>query len=266
MKLKRIQLGATALLALLFATTSAADVLDRILERGSLRVGVAEFVPWTMKNAKGELIGFEVDLARKLAADMGVTPDLRVYEWEAIIAALQKGEIDVIAGGMAITPERALQVNFSRPVATSGVGIATNTSMTADMQRFEDLNHPDVIIATGAETLSAEVSGMLFDGARVTVFDSSRQAAAAVLDGEAHVYLASMPEVVFLALRNPAVVDVPIDEPLLASAEGLAVRKGEQQLLNFLDAWVTSRQADKWIQSTRDYWFETLDWAGQLEE
>jgi len=68
------------------------------------------------------------------------------------------------------------------------------------------------------------------------------------------------------ALRNPAVVDVPIDEPLPASAEGLAVRKGEQQLLNFLDAWVTSRQADKWIQSTRDYWFETLDWAGQLEE
>ena len=66
-----------------------------------------------MRDKEGGLIGFEVDLAKKLAEDMGVNVELRLYPWEQIIKALQDGEIDVIAGGMAITPERALQVNFT---------------------------------------------------------------------------------------------------------------------------------------------------------
>ena len=67
----------------------------------------------------------------------------------------------------------------------------------------------------------------------------------------------------FLVLKHPTKLDLPIDEPLLASSEGLAVRKGEQQLLNFLDAWVTARRSDQWLQTTRDYWFGTLDWMTQ---
>ena len=55
-------------------------------------------------------------------------------------------------------------------------------------------------------------------------------------------------------------------EPLVASSEAFAVRKGEQQLLNFLDAWVTARQSDKWLPTTRDYWFATLDWLEDEDE
>ena len=51
---------------LFFCTPVSADVLDEILERGTIRVGVAEFVPWTLKNKAGELIGFEIEVARKV--------------------------------------------------------------------------------------------------------------------------------------------------------------------------------------------------------
>ena len=64
-----------------------------------------------------------------------------------------------------------------------------------------------------------------------------------------------------LALNNPDTVDLPVNEPLLASREAIAIKKGEQELLNFLNAWVTAKQADLWIATTRDYWFETLEWA-----
>ncbi len=251
-----------AALCLLTITAAArADLLDDILERGTIRIGVSEFVPWTMRSSSGALIGFEVDLAKKLAADMGVKADIRALAWEGIIGNLQRGEIDVIAAGMAITPERALKVNFSQPIARSGVGLATNTRLTADMTSISELDSEEIIIATVAKTLSHEVSKSLFEEATIVVFDDARLAEKAVLEGEAHAYLASMPEAVFLSLRNAAVVDIPIDEPLLASSEGLAVRKGEQELLNFLNAWVVARQTDKWIPSTRDYWFRTLDWA-----
>ena len=203
------------LLSLFFTSLAAADVLDDILDRGTIRVGVAEFVPWTMRTQSGDLIGFEVDVAKQIAADMGVDAELKVYEWDAIIPALDKGEIDVIAGGMAITPERALKVNFSRPLAISGVGLATNTHKTQNMKTLDDLNDKSVTITTVAETMAAKVAKTLFDRANVRVFPTKEPAEKALLEGSAHAYLAGIPEVRFLVLRNPAKLDLPINEPLV---------------------------------------------------
>ena len=172
--------------------------LPAMLERGTIRVGVAEFVPWTLKNAAGELIGHEIDVAKKIARDMGVEPEFKVYVWENIIPALQKGEIDVIAGGMAITPERALKVNFSRPLAQTGVGLATNTRMTVEVDSLKQLNSPQYVISTVKDTFAAGVSGMLFGSAKVRYFETREAAEKEVLEGRAHVYLASLPEVQFL--------------------------------------------------------------------
>lgn len=250
------------LMFVLFCCTPvSADVLDQILERGTIRVGVAEFVPWTLKNKAGELIGFEIEVARKVARDMGVKPEFKVYVWEDIIPALQKGEIDIIAGGMAITPARALQVNFSRPLAKSGVGLATNTRMTVDIESLKQLDTPDIIITTVKDTFAYSVAEMMFASANVKVFATRDEAETEILEGRAHAYLASMPEAQFLVLKHADVVDLPIAEPLIGNSEALAVKKGEQQFLNFLNAWVTARQSDKWLSTTRDYWFTTLDWT-----
>ena len=51
------------------------SAVDQISRRGTIRVGMDVFVPWAMKDKKGELIGFEIDVARKLAGDMGVKVD-----------------------------------------------------------------------------------------------------------------------------------------------------------------------------------------------
>ena len=115
---------------LLTATAAAsADALDEILERKTIRVGVSEFVPWTVRTETGELIGFEIDIANKIAEDMGVEAEFKVYEWDAIIPALEAGEIDVIAGGMP-TPDLASgRVKLTRK-ARSGV-IAMPPAMTS---------------------------------------------------------------------------------------------------------------------------------------
>jgi polar amino acid transport system substrate-binding protein len=261
MALRKQMLRLLPLLLLSVSNLAGADVLDDVLERGSIRFGVAEFVPWTMKSESGELIGFEVDLARRLAKDMGVKPEFKLYPWDEVIPALQSGEIDVLAGGMSITAERALRVNFSRPTAESGVSIATNTSMTQEIKTLKDLNGPEITIAVVKDTLAYSVTETLFGRAKIKVFANAAQAGQAVVEGEAHAYLASLTQARFLALNNSDKVDVPIEKPLLASREALAIRKGEQELLNFLNAWVTARRADQWIATTRDYWFETLEWT-----
>ncbi len=252
---------------LLTATAAAsADALDEILERKTIRVGVSEFVPWTVRTETGELIGFEIDIANKIAEDMGVEAEFKVYEWDAIIPALEAGEIDVIAGGMAITPDRALRVNFTRPLAKSGVGIATNTKMTQNVKTLAELNDPEIVITTVADTLAHNLAETLFGKANVNVFPTAGPAEKEVVEGRAHAYLAGMPEVRFLVLKNPVKLDLPINEPLLASSEALAVAKREQELLNFLNAWVTARTTDKWILTSREYWFGTLDWMADVKK
>jgi len=255
-----------ALVALVSPPLADADALDDIIERGTIRVGVAEFVPWTIKTKSGELIGFEVDVARKIASDMGVKPEFKVYEWEKIIPALQQGEVDVIAGGMAITPARALQVNFSQPLATSGVSIATNTSKTKDITSLKQLNDERVVITVVADTLALSVAQTFFDQADIKIHPTSVLAEKEVLEARAHAYVASVPEVNFLALRNASKIDVPMAEPIMASSEGLAVKKGEQELVNFLNAWVVAHQTDKWLESTRHYWFQTMDWVPEAKK
>ena len=252
---------ALPVLLLLVFTPVSADVLDDILERKSLRVGVAEFVPWTMRGKSGDLIGYEIDVARKIAEDMGVEASFRVYDWEDMIPALERGDIDVIAGGMAITPARALRVNFTRPLADSGVGLVTNTSMTRDIRMLPELNNESITITTVSDTLAADVAEKLFGDANIKIYEAPGQAEADLIEGRAHAYISGMAEARFLALQNPDKLDLPIDKPLLAFSEALAVSKGEQQFLNFLDAWVTARRADQWLQTARDYWFGTLDWA-----
>lgn len=254
------------LLMLLITASASADVLDEIIERGTIRVGVAEFTPWTMKTESGELIGFEVDLANKIAQDMGVKPELRVYEWDEIVAALQQGEIDIIAGGMAITPARALKVEFSRPTAESGIGLATNTAMTQNIATFSELNDSQIIITLVDKSHSAGVARALFNHAIIKTYPTVELAQREVLEGRAHAYLAGMPHARFLALQHSDKIDVPIATPLVAQSEAIAVRKGEQGLLNFLNAWVTARQTDKWLPTARDYWFETMDWVADSKE
>ena len=249
-----------SLLILFFSPLAYADVLDNILEKGAIRVGVAAYAPWTIKKQSGELIGFEIDVARKLASDMGVKAELIVYDWEEIISALQKGEIDVIAAGMAITPGRALRVNFSQPLGITGVSLATNTRKTKKIKSMQELNDEKVVITVVADTLAHSVAQTFFDRANLNVYPTSDLAEKDILSGRAHAYLATVPEVNFLALKNASEIDVPMTEPLMASSEGLAVKKGEQELLNFLNAWVIARQTDKWLGTTRDYWFETIEW------
>jgi polar amino acid transport system substrate-binding protein len=258
--LRRAVIPAVVLAWLLLPIAACADVLEDILDRGKIRVGISLFTPWAMKDKSGELRGFEVDVAKKLAAEMGVQPDFKVMPWSEIIDSLQRGDIDVIIAGMAITPRRALQLNFTLPYAESGAALATNTALTGDVRDLADLNSPKFVVVTVAKTLGSDVAKLVFDKANLQVVASNAEAEKMILDGKAHAYVASTIETAFLALDHPDKIDLPLNKPLLASVSGMGVKKGEQELLNFLNAWVTARTADKWLSTTHKYWFRTLKW------
>ena len=233
---------------------------NKIRERGILRVGVSPFTPWVFKGKDGKLAGFEIDVAKKLSKDMGVTPKFISYDWEKLIPALNKGKIDIIIAGMAITPQRALKVNFSSPYAISGISLATNIERTKHIKSVEELNHRSIKIGVVSETVSEELARRIFNKASVTAFKKSNAAEKAIVNGKIHAYLEANPIPRFIALDHPKKVDVPLSEPLLGTRAGFAINKGDPDFLNFLNSWVVAREADTWLPSTHDYWFKTLKW------
>ncbi len=262
----RIPTVATLLLTLAFGAIqpAAARSLQQVLNSGSLRIGVALSSPWAARARDGELAGFEVDVAKQLAADMRVKPTLLVYDFNKLIPALESGEIDLIAAGFTITPDRALHVNFSAPYSETGIALATNLQKTAAVKRFEDLDNDGFSIAAVNGSVAVDLARRLVPHAKLRVFDTVEAASTALVDGSVDGYLEDEPIPTYLALENPSKVDVPLGKPLLASRAAFAVNKGDPDFLAYLNAWIVARDADTWLPTTIDYWFKSLRWRQRL--
>ena len=239
--------------------------LDTVLKNGVLRVGVSLFTPWTLKNKQGELVGFEIDVAKQLAKDLGVQPKFRELPWENILPALLSKKIDIIIAGMVITPQRALKVNFSQPYADSGIGLATNIEKTKSFKSLKDLNRSDVTLTVVAGTVADDLAHRVFPKATIQTFTTSQKAIQALTSGKVYGYIEHNPLPTFLTLDHPGKVDEPLSKPLLTTKAGFAINKGEPDFINFLNAWITARQADTWLPSAHKYWFKSLKWRNDVE-
>lgn len=262
-----LSISLAILVTILAGVAQAAESrsLATILKAGELRIGISLYTPWALRAETGELIGSEIDIGRRLADDMGVKPEFREYSWQDLISALNRGEIDIIIAGLSVTPERALKVAFSRPYRSTGIGLATNIKLTKQFNSLTDLNQPGVAVAVIDDTQSAEVAKRLFGDAAIKSFKAESQVEKALVDGMVHAFVRAEPVPRYLALRHPKVIDVPLDKPLLTSREAFAVRKGDPDFVNFLDAWIIAREDDAWLTSTRKYWFESLGWQQQVK-
>jgi len=240
------------------------SVLDTIQKRGVMKIGMSTFVPWAMRDKKGELVGFEIDVAKKLAEDMGVEAEFVPTAWDGIIPALQSGKFDVIIGGMSITPKRNLSVNFTRPYARSGVGFAANKKLAGAMTTLEAYNASGVTLAVRRGITAATLAQKIFPKAKLLQFDDDAQAFQEVVNGNAHAVLSSEPKPTFWTIENSDVLFQPFDKVLQRGAEAMAIRKGDPDALNFFSNWIEVRSNDGWLAATHAYWFKTQDWKDQV--
>ena len=109
------------------------DSLQKIKQKGTLVVGMsADSPPYeftTKKNGKTEYVGFEVDLAKKFAKDLGVKLVIKNMDFDSLLVALETGKIDVIISGMNVTNERKKSVDFSNTYYSGNSYFLINLSL-----------------------------------------------------------------------------------------------------------------------------------------
>jgi polar amino acid transport system substrate-binding protein len=245
------------------AALSATSAIEEIKKRGALRVGLSTFVPWAFRSKSGELIGYEVDVSKKLAEDMGVKLELVPTAWDGIIPALIAGQFDFIIGGMTITPARNLTVNFTSPYSATGVDVVANKKLAGAFKTISDFNKPNVTLSARRGTSAATTAQRLFPNATLRLFDDDAPALLEVTNERAHAWVSTVPKPAFAALDNPDTLVRPFAEPLVGQADAMAVRKGDPDSLNFLNNWIQNRTLDGWLAERQAYWFKARDWRDQ---
>jgi polar amino acid transport system substrate-binding protein len=241
------------------------SALEQVLKRGVLRVGFSTFVPWAMNDKQGNFIGYEIDVAKRLAQDMGVKVEFIPTKWSGIIPALLTGKFDIIIGGMGIRPDRNLKVNFSMPYYSSGVSMVANKELAKGFKSLEDFNRPEVVIATRTGTTAAAAAKKHMPKAQLSLFDDEAQGLQELLNGKAYAYLGDEPMPAFQAIKHADKLFLPLAESFDKSPIGMALRKGDVDTLNFINNWILLLQAEGWLAERKHYWFETRDWEKLIE-
>lgn len=242
-----------------------AETIDDIVKRGEMRVGLSSFVPWAFLNKKGELIGFEIDVAKELAKDLGVKVKLINTAWDGIIPALQAGKFDVIISGMSVKTKRNLAINFTE--GYDGIDYIMLAQLKHKDKKFVDFNSRKLKFAARRGTIPADLTKQYFPKARLLQFDDDGTALQELLSGkvDAIIETASYASVVLDENKN-RVVYIDDGKAVFQAPSAFAVRKGQHDTLNVFNNWIRSKKNDGWLQERSKYWFKTRDWKDQLPQ
>lgn len=256
------------LLALSFMSSVAfaaeTSTIAKAQERKVLRVGFSSFVPWAMQNKAGEFIGFEIDVATRLAEDLGLRLQLAPTSWNGIIPALLSGKFDVIIGGMGVTEERAKQVDFTQAYDNARFEVLASKERAGHRKTIEDFNKPEVIITVRTGSSPAIIVKEVFPNATIRQFADEAPCVEEVRAGRADAFISSAPLPSFSAVDYPDKLFVAMELTEYEQPIAFAVRKNDQETLDTFNAWIEKVKAEGWLKERTDYWFRTKDWEEQL--
>jgi polar amino acid transport system substrate-binding protein len=247
------------------ANASASPVIDRIQEQGELVVGTAgNMPPLNMTTKEGELIGYEVDLARAMARAMGVRAKLEVIPFAELLPALQSGKIDLILSNMTITPGRNLKVAFVGPYFTSGKAFLTKVKTIAIADEPGDIDAKNTkLVALKGSTSQAFVEEAIPDATLVTANDYD-EAIKMVLEDKVHAMVADYPICVVSVFRYPNQGLLSVVTTLTYEPIGVGVPAGDPLLVNWVENFMGIAEETGLLQELKENWLLQADWLNRL--
>jgi polar amino acid transport system substrate-binding protein len=257
----------------LSASVMAADIelaqkshIQKILERGELRVGFESgYVPFEMTDKKGNFIGFDMDYGRQLAKVMGVKFVPVNTAWDGIIPSLMTDKFDIIMGGMTITQERNLKVNFADPYIVVGQTILLNKKLEGKVTSYKDLNDPKYILTSRQGTTGEQAIKKYIPKATYKGFESEAEAGLEVINGKADALVYDLPFCGFLYSSQGKGKTVFLDKPFTFEPLAWAINQGDPDFLNFLNNFLRQSKGDGFYDRVYNKWILGSDWKKELE-
>lgn len=257
------------LLALGLLTTAAAasdsPVLDRVLSRGQLKVGMSgDQAPFNMVDRGGAVIGLEADISRTLAAAMGVDLVIVRRAFGQLLPALESGAVDMVMSGVAITPQRSRTVSFVGPYMLSGKSILTKSEVLAGTEAAAEFNRAELKLVALRGSTSQQFVERNLPASQLTLVDDYEAGVQRVLDDQADAMVADMPICVLSVLRYPDAGLLTLDEPMTLEPIGIAVNRADPQFQNLVGNYMNAFERTGVLDMMRQKWLEDGSWIAAL--
>ncbi|MCC7271256.1 MAG: transporter substrate-binding domain-containing protein [Alphaproteobacteria bacterium] len=186
------------------AQQPAESRLQQVLKRGFLVAGVTTTAPpFGYRDDKGEVVGFDIDMARLLAKTLFSDASkikLETLAQDARWAAVQQGRVDVAMMATTVYPDRAQRVAFTRAYIDSGFAVLVQKG--SRFQKIAELNDPQVKIASRPIPSQRDRLSRYFPKAQGLFFDSPADQILAVKAGRADALQSDLPIVKWYAATN----------------------------------------------------------------
>ena len=242
------------------------STLNEILKRGELRVGLdAGYLPFETTNKKGEIVGFDVDMAKEMAKAMGVKLTIVNTDYDGIIPALMADKFDIIISGMTVNQERNLQINFADPYIVVGQAILLNKKHEGKVTSYKDLNDPQFTVVSRIGTTGEQAAQRMIPKAEYKSFEKESDGAMEVVNGQADAFVYDLPFcVVFMAQQGGSNL-VLLDKVFTYEPLGFGVKKGDPDFLNWLDNFLAQIKNDGRYDRIYNKWIKGTEWLKDIQ-
>ncbi|MGD9307136.1 MAG: ABC transporter substrate-binding protein, partial [Desulfobacterales bacterium] len=227
--------------------------LESIIKRGKLRVGFnPENLPFSFFNAKGDLVGFDVELMHELARELGIELEFIPWTYKTIIKELERKKFDVMIGGLIVTPERLSKANFSIPYMNITIAVVVEDHRRKMFKSWR-LIDKELAVRLGvvgkgrAEDVRRNLPNtdiVLMESYSEFFTDNPKGVGAIVISAEA----GSAWTIIYPSYS------VVVPEPHIKTHAALAMPLGDSDFTSFVDDWLELKKTSGFIDRLYDKW------------
>lgn len=266
--MKRLTAALTVLTLALatLATPALAGTLEEIQKRGSLRVGLEPgYMPFELTNKKGEIIGFDVDMAKRMAKAMDVELELVSTAWDGIIPALLTKKFDIIMSGMTLTQQRNMQINFASPYIVIGQTILLRKELADEVENYRDLNDPKYTLGSKLGTTGEQATKRMIPRAKYISYETEQEGILELVNGKIDAFIYDLPYNAAAFVQRGQDKLVHLDKPFTYEPIAWAVRKGDYDFINWLNNFLNQARNDGTYEKIYEKWFQDDAWMKELQ-
>ena len=239
---------------LTLALSGCAGLGDPERSRPVLRIGVAASYPPVLFEEEGEIVGIEADLARLVTNAIGRRIVYERYAFEELFDALLRGDVDMVMGGLSVTPDREARVRFTKPYMQVG---QLAIIRSADIGRF---GRPHLIRRVGArvgyvrDTTGEDYVASTLRRSTSFAFDDVESGIRSLRAGRIDYFIHDAPTVWRLA-GDPSARDLHgLYQPLTDEHLAWAVHPGNVKLQTMIDTSLAHWQREGLVEPIIDRW------------
>ncbi len=203
----------------------------------------AAYAPFESQNDKGEIVGFDIDVVKAIAAKAGIEVKFVNTPWEGIFNALAQGDRDLVVSAVTITEERKQTMDFTDPYFDAAQLIAVKEN--SKVSKFADLKKLKVGVQTGTTGDEAVTKLLGKTNTNIKRFESTPLALKELEAGGVDAVVADNGVVIHYVANNPGGKFKTVsDKEFVPEQYGIAVKKGNAELLGKLNDGLKAIKAD----------------------